>query len=460
VLINRTDVPAPLLADIDYEIQRLGLDIYINTQTMPPDDAPIGNAIELWWPRSGDRADIAFRAGDATVVYSGPWHSVRGDYALRATLNDDGYAPLIATVRGRRVLLAFEPSRLASTPWRDADDNELAGNPLGRVLGDVFAECLPRAADAALDTRPWVTTKLAALDCRVQRVRQEMSTNQHRLWELERELHSVLTKISEQRELIELLDGDVAALRRGKAREEAADLGRLVPHAFERIASKGEALKARTSPLHIAWDGYTYAFGRFDVVVHLPSGTVTAVPVDDGFTRQGYPHPHLDTEGNPCWGNMARPVKEALASGHVVEALTTIRTFLSHYNPDNPYLSISRWGEDDVDEEAERFERCYESADPFGDCITCADSDCPYWDDRHERCWEAGSWSSLRDCVGCGRCDHATDAVDDCRSDHEDGGCVSCRVDDCRYQGQGPDANDESEEPEAEGEELVQLGAR
>ena len=64
---------------------------------------------------------------------------------------------------------------------------------------------------------------------------------------------------------------------------------------------------------------------------------------DDTSYSIGQPHPHINTEGEPCLGNAAELIKSALSDGDLFGVLSTVANFLRHYNKGNPYRRLELW---------------------------------------------------------------------------------------------------------------------
>jgi hypothetical protein len=54
-------------------------------------------------------------------------------------------------------------------------------------------------------------------------------------------------------------------------------------------------------------------------------------------------HMHVNSEGNPCWGNARRKVEKLQAEYRFKELIFFAYSFLNSYNSDDPYISFSDW---------------------------------------------------------------------------------------------------------------------
>jgi hypothetical protein len=176
----------------------------------------------------------------------------------------------------------------------------------------------------------------------------------------------------------------------GAVKKQAADLCTLISSGqYEEIKPQPDGgLSARTSAITIWHDDWEFSLGCYDIKVDC-HGKVT-IRSADGTDAQGYPHPHIDSSGKPCLGNIAPDLARAIGRMRIAEALSLLHEFLTSYNPDNPYIKLSRFDPDySGDEDENPCEDCDESCTPY--CIM----DCPH---------NEGSAYSCSDC-----CDYRTD---------------------------------------------------
>lgn len=126
--------------------------------------------------------------------------------------------------------------------------------------------------------------------------------------------------------------------------------------------------------------------------------------------EDGYFHPHVDRDGNPCFGNLVATIPLLLGSGRFGEALSLIYDFLKSYNSDSPYLKLHELiGEVDSCEDCSDFGTPYcirecPRGSPNSSCQDCSEyrtnycfTTCEYnadwdfqapYDDCNEKCSE------------------------------------------------------------------------
>ena len=218
-----------------------------------------------------------------------------------------------------------------------------------------------------------------------------------------------------------------------QAHEDHAQIVRMLGRGLRSLKIENGLLEASTAPIEIMWDGVHYEMGSYVIQLPLGNGRVTIHPDEDCTHVDGYFHPHVNSDGNPCLGNIGGSLAQLLGEGEHAQAITLLLEFLRSYNPDNPYVRLERWDPDWEDED-DRWERCYDNAS-LSDCATCDDWDCPHREDAQTRCYEN---TDTQDCIACAGCDLHREAIDHCRSDHAPEDCVACDID-CPY------ADDEEE---------------
>ena len=188
-------------------------------------------------------------------------------------------------------------------------------------------------------------------------------------------------------------------------------------------------LQAVTAPMEIVWDGGRYDMGSYRISLPLSSGRLAIHPERGCTDVDGYPHPHVNSDGNPCLGNIGGPLAQLLGEGEHAQAIVLLLEFLRSYNPDNPYIRLERWDPDWEDED-DRWERCYDEAS-FSDCATCDDWDCSHREGAEHRCYE---YADTDDCIACAACERHRNAIESCRSTCDPEDCVTCDQE-CTYAG-------------------------
>lgn len=325
------------------------------------------------------------------------------------------------TIDGETIPVAYLDGRHIVVPFDLEDLENLNGvpNPVNHLWSLIAEWAIPaalesvRSYDFAKERAAYAKSKLAAFERTIQRIRRDIQDN---AYDIDNHTNQILELVRKNDELKTTLTLFETPGREHKTREaeiEFDDLMRLVPGAYRRIDVSHDPLVAETGPITITHRSHSYDLGRFQVTIDLFSDRLTILNQNADRIRNGYHHPHVDSTGHPCLGNISLSLAKLLTLKQYAPALVLIRRFLESYNPDNPYIAIERWDEGAENEDDEDFESCFESSSVW-DCNDCRNSACPYWEDRYVRCDED---STLERCLGCRECDAWRARVETCWED-------------------------------------------
>ncbi len=164
-----------------------------------------------------------------------------------------------------------------------------------------------------------------------------------------------------------------------------------------------------------------------------PAGTDSAVT-----------HPHV-SGGRLCCGEAVNAINEALRQGRLCDFFLIVRSVLTTYNPDSPYVSLDEWHGIPCYECGEHMsedDRCYCESCGYDYCECCA-SYC-------RGCEESRCNSCLTSCAGCDVwfCSSCLTTCEECDAKCcsgclEDGLCAQCAEEKER---QEEEASNEEEE--------------
>lgn len=85
--------------------------------------------------------------------------------------------------------------------------------------------------------------------------------------------------------------------------------------------------------------------GPLRIELNLRDCSVKVFPCEDAVTTDGYCHPHVDSSGGVCWGNVYRQVMEMRESYRPAEILATLVKMLREgYDPGSAYRSLNSFG--------------------------------------------------------------------------------------------------------------------
>ena len=337
------------------------------------------------------------------------------------------FCPL-AGVTDNRVNLFFDLNELFhnGNVRRKPTNGATSGHPGNKVADLVFSQAFAialgniRRYDWNKEIREYASHVIAARERTVGEWRTAYRQNDREIEEKSWEIQRLAQKNVELRQRIRLHDLLTAKRIERKAREDHSSLVKLLGRGLGSIRVENGVMRAVTAPIRIIWQGFTYEMGRYVISVPLGEGRLTIMPLDSNEV-EGFPHPHVATDGAPCLGNIGATVAQLLGEGEHFQLVTTLLEFLRSYNPDNPYLRIEKWDPDWQDDE-DRYESCYDDAS-LTECATCRDWDCPHREDAERRCYEH---TDTDNCISCGGCDRHRDAITYCRDQHPYWECVSC----------------------------------
>ena len=345
------------------------------------------------------------------------------------------FCPL-AGVTDNRVTVFFDLNELfySGNVRRKPTNGAISGHPGNKVADLIFSQALTiaqrniRKYDWKREVREYTSHVVASHRQTLETWRGAYRQNERDIEEKSWEIQKLARKNGELRQRIRTHNLLTVKRVERKAREDHQNLVRLLGRGVTSFRVTSGVLTVTTAPVEIAWGGTTYDMGRYVISVPLSEGRLTVKPADDNDV-EGYPHPHVASDGAPCLGNMGATVAQLLGEGEHFQLVTTLLEFLRSYNPDNPYLRLEKWDPDWEDED-NRYESCYDDA-ALSECATCSDWDCPHRDGAEGRCYE---YTNTEDCIACGGCERAQDAVRYCRGQHAPEECFACDAE-CEYAG-------------------------
>ena len=415
----------PLRSLLEFESEKLGIPIAYHRHDLRYADVhgPFRPVIEVHVHADSDPVEFSIPLDDAVIpvtasVFDKPLTDAVGPEV-------DGEVLPVAYLKGRHVLIPFDLEGLESD----------VPNAVNRIFDLVAKYALADAAEA-VRTYDWkdergryARIKKLALDRCVISLRRDIDDNAYEVDRKTREITELVRKNVELRDALEHLEHCKPRRVEENALREFTELRRLVPKPYAEIDFDESSLRAKTGPIEIDHDSGWYDLGRFEVRIEFDNDRLTIAQLVADRIVDGYPHPHIDPHGSPCLGNIGVSLAKLLALKQYPPALVVIHQFLAAYNEDNPYIKIERWDPDH--DPGTDYESCYEDSSTL-DCVNCSDSDCPYFDDRYERCSEFGE---IERCLACRDCDHWLTEVEACRESNSPQDCVACAESRCPHAG-------------------------
>lgn len=114
--------------------------------------------------------------------------------------------------------------------------------------------------------------------------------------------------------------------------------------AYANIEFTMSSIKALTPGIWIELNNKFYYMGTY--VIQIPYNDtgvrILSVEKPPGYS-ESYPHPHVNTSGGPCLGNISRAVSQYLKKGRYGALLSLLKEYLESCNPGDTYLDISSW---------------------------------------------------------------------------------------------------------------------
>jgi hypothetical protein len=413
---------------LQFEEQRLGIPIEVVKKSLynhPP--SSFQPVIEVRIHTGTAPETFPILLADELLDVTAPVHVSVEAREIGFSDNTGQFCPL-AGVTDNRVNLFFDLNELfyPGNVRRKSINGSVSGHPGNKVADLIFTQALViaqrniRRYDWKNETREYTSHVLAARQKIVEEWRTAHRQNERNIEEKSWEIQKLARKNGELRQRIKTHEQLTSKRIERKAREDHSGLIRLLGRGLGSIDVVNGVLRTITAPVKIDWCGVTYEMGRYVISIPLGEGRLTIKPLDDNEV-EGYPHPHVASDGAPCLGNLGATIAQLLGEGEHFQLVTTLLEFLRSYNPDNPYLRLERWDPDWQDED-DRYESCYDDAS-LSDCATCGDWDCSHRDGAERRCYEH---TDTDDCIACGGCDRHQDAMHYCRENHSFHECVTC----------------------------------
>ncbi len=419
------DIPHPALRSLlEFESQKHGLKINYQTD-------------ELREYQNGD-----FKPQAEIVAHYGP-HQTRFELNLHektCPLQGDVFFPEgeviysgehpLGVVRDRHLFLAMAPELLYQL--------ENPGRAMTQVFGPVVEKAMEMIADYlnnydyGPEARLYSAYRMETEWRRHRQMQSDLSSNKFLIEEKAAELRELYRKNDELRRLISLWENHTQTFLKKSFEKEYKLLIRMVPRVLSGVSYTPGSLKVITNPIAIDYEGMEYEMGQYLIIIEFGAPELRIRNLYS--SAMEFPHPHVNTDGVPCLGNLAPGINKLLTESDYLGLVEVLLQFLNSYNEDNPYLKIEHWDPDyhDEEEERRRYEECYHGVSPR-DCVECDDESCPFLYEAEETCFQT---SSLRDCITCSvdNCRYQERALQMCREDHEPWECVQC-VMDCPFAG-------------------------
>jgi len=200
--------------------------------------------------------------------------------------------------------------------------------------------------------------------------------------------------------LVRSAQANLRSLNREKYQEASANWGRILDSVGEigidRNSSGRPTAVTLNMPQFVLED---VELGDYKISLELSSLEIDVENIGNTKSYDGYPHPHVSSDGEICWGDAPRRVFDVLNRANPFEILFCVADFLkTSYTPGGAYRRLEDWHGDG--EEDSWFCDFCEARHPDDDscpqyCGEC-ENNVENWDEHHTcfehyRCWDERS---------------------------------------------------------------------
>lgn len=355
-LTNECRLPTWLKAILEFQSERVGQDLYVDMQQSKLTFSGRKSIARIVFPHVTDHpviTDAIFTDGSyvfksslsrtcevidgATAATGSAWHILmygeiklplfyfyKGDLVINATF---GGANLTEYTSGGRRRKTSQPENPGSIIFRD----------FGLVL-DAYLVYLAgyKGADEA---KRWAQFRSGDLKKAISKLDTDIATNQR---DIDNYNHGIRRALDKIRTLDRLRIGTEAELRNPTQYvEEYAKLEELCVNMYGGVAHSDTNITLLTQPI-IMKDiatGLRYRMGRYKIVVNVRDGRLKVTNLDD-FSHRSMCHPHVNTGGDPCLGNLSATLPELIKRGEIIPALGMIYEWVCGFNGADAYFQM------------------------------------------------------------------------------------------------------------------------
>ena len=183
------------------------------------------------------------------------------------------------------------------------------------------------------------------------------------------------------------------------------------------IELEGYRITVTTKPIKIEYSGELYFIGRFQIILEVgstPTCLLRFKNLDQSI--QGHAHPHIESNGVPCLGNIKECMPQMIGANQFAAAINVAIQYLKSYTYDGtgkPYITINRWPKINRENEKEKANEVSRGVDR---AEGVAEEDRAVVGAVGEQRQDAGGGGALREPVGVDQGDQqnerGTDGID------------------------------------------------
>lgn len=184
-------------------------------------------------------------------------------------------------------------------------------------------------------------TKLYATQVKENRVHleDELRNLRNRIQSLISELAQA---VSQEKKLLKELD-NLAKLEKEVEKEAMETFEQLQKiDGIKKLEIENSELVVETDKICINHKGKEHYVGRFQIRIDLEKKMIRIFNLNRRLAC-GHHHPHVESDGIPCWGNIAVAVAKLLGDYNLPVLLSLIIQFLRSYDPGGAYHEIKDW---------------------------------------------------------------------------------------------------------------------
>ena len=240
--------------------------------------------------------------------------------------------------------------------WFRYLDHDWAGEVLARILREAFAALAERSAKEVedLESNSWRNALDANRDQYVRmclvRLSEEQESLSRQIKECDSKINEAGKTINEQVRRRHALNQRLMHIQVDELDKEKENLAR----EFDQLAgapcvtavrAKNDRIEVDTRTVYMKHEGETYQIGRFTMFINN-DGKVRFSSRDNthnNTVRGGCLHPHIDSHGRPCLGNITETVATMTAQRQYAAVVNLLFRYLESYNPSSPYSNIRNW---------------------------------------------------------------------------------------------------------------------
>jgi len=201
---------------------------------------------------------------------------------------------------------------------------------------------------------------------------------------------------------------------------KGAEFDNLLLHPdIENIEFEGYGIIVTTKPIKIEYGGEIYFIGRFNIYLETNGGIgwlLRFKNLDQNIF--GHPHPHMQTNGVPCLGNIKECMPHMIGANQFAAAINVAIQYLKSYSDSDqygkPYIMLENWPK--IKREKEKVDEVSRGVDR-AEGIT--EEDRAIIGAVGEQCQDSGGGNALRESPGVDQRDQRDERGTDA-SDHRD----------------------------------------